>query len=291
MRRLLVVFVSLLMLAACPGGDKAPQKIDKIVVAASIHPLADFVRQVGGSRVEVVTIVTGSSNPHTFEITPETVLKASQARLLVLNGIGLEFWAQKLIDTIGSSRLRVLDTSKELPILQDHDHAEGNPHVWLSPVLAMRQVESIRDALITIDPLHASEYRLQGQAYLDSLRALDNEITLRIAGWQNRSFICFHPSWNYFADNYKLIQAAVIEKRPGFEPTPGEMVEIIETAKRLNVTAIFAEKQFPVKSSETIAKECGARVITLDPLGSGAGAWSYLQLMRHNVAQMALALE
>jgi ABC-type Zn uptake system ZnuABC Zn-binding protein ZnuA len=239
----------------------------------------------------VVTIVSGASNPHTFEITPETILKASRARLLVLNGIGLEFWAQKLIDTIGKANLQVVETAKDLDILQDPDHAAGNPHVWLAPALAMHQVESIREALIGVDPEHASIYRRNSQSYLDSLRELDNEITLRIAGWQKRSFICFHPSWNYFANNYKLDQAAVIEKQPGFEPTPSEMMEIVETAKRLNISAIFAEKQFPLKSSETIARECGARVIILDPLGSDAPDFSYVKLMRQNVTQMALALE
>ena len=289
MKRL--ALLTALLLLGSSGCGKQPEKTGKIVVAASINPLADFVRNVGGDRVEVVTIVTGASNPHTFEITPEIVLRASRARLLVLNGIGLEFWAQKLIDTIGRSKLLVVETGAGITILEDHDHGHGNPHVWLSPSLAMRQVEAIRDALIAIDPDHDSDYRINCQNYLDSLRALDAEITLQIASWQKRSFICFHPSWNYFASNYKLDQAAVIEKRSGFEPTPTEMAEIIETAKSLNVSAIFAEKQFPTKSSETIARECGARVITLDPLGSDGPDFSYIKLMRYNVAQMAQALK
>jgi zinc transport system substrate-binding protein len=293
MKKTLLLFT--LILLGCSGNDTGSTSQGKLVVAASIHPVADFVRQVGGDKVEVVTIISGTANPHTFELTPDIVRRASRARLLVLNGIGLEFWKDKLVDTIGRNKVKVLETSQGIPVIaeghEDDEHAGGNPHVWLSPPLAMHQVETIRDALVEIDPANASLYRRNSQAYLDSLRALDNEITLQIAGWLQRSFICFHPSWVYFAENYKLDQAAVIEQRSGFEPTPHEIVEIIETANRLNVSAIFAERQFPTKSAETIAQECGARVITLDPLGDDSPGFSYLNLMRHNVAQMALAMK
>lgn len=280
-----------LLLAGCTGGDSPSPKPGNLVVAASIVPLADFVRQVGGDKVEVVTIVSGAANPHTFELTPEIVRRTSQARLMVLNGMGLEFWADKLIETVGKQHLKVIETAAGIhPMADEHggeEHPGGNPHVWLSPPLAMRQVMAIGEALIALDPANASIYRHNTQNYLDSLRALDNAITLEIAGWQQRSFISFHASWSYFADNYKLNQAAVIEKRAGLEPTPQEMVQIIETARKLSLSALFAEKQFPTKSSETIARECGARVILLDPLGEERPGFGYLQLMRQNVARMA----
>ncbi len=290
--------IALLLLAAFitgAGCNKSPQSQGKVIVAASIPPLADFVRQVGQDKVEVVNIVAGAANPHTFEITPETIRRASRARMLVLNGLGLEFWAPKLVDAIGRNSLKVVDTSQGIQPIEDeehdHDHGGANPHIWLSPPLAIHQVKTIRDALVEIDPGNASHYRRSSQAYIDSLLALDNEITLEIAGWLQRSFICFHPSWNYFADNYKLNQAAVIEKRSGFEPTPREIVEIIELVKKLDISAIFAERQFPTQSSETIARECGAKVISLDPLGEESPAFSYLSLMRLNVAKMAQAMK
>ncbi len=291
-------FLLLAALITGAGCGKSPQGQGKVVVATSIPVLADFVRQVGQDKVEVVNIVAGAANPHNFEITPETIHRASRARLLVLNGLGLEFWAPKLVDAIGKKSIKVIDTSAGIqPIEEDdenghgHGHSGANPHIWLSPPLAIHQVEAIRDALAEIDPGNASHYRRNSQAYIDSLHALDNEITLEIAGWLQRSFICFHPSWNYFADNYKLNQAAVVEKRSGFEPTPREIVEIIELVKKLGISAIFAERQFPTQSSETIARECGARVISLDPLGEESPRFSYLSLMRRNVAKMAQAMK
>ncbi|HNW58764.1 MAG TPA: metal ABC transporter substrate-binding protein [bacterium] len=290
-----IVLILGLALAGCTGGDRNAPASGKLVVAASIHPLADFVRQVGGDQVEVTTIISGIANPHTFELTPDVVRRASRARLLILNGMGLEFWAPKLVDTIGNERLRIVETASGIPPLaavdEEHEHPGGNPHVWLSPPLAMHQVEAIRDALIALDPGHAALFRRNSAAYLDSLRMLDNAITLEVAGWMQRSFICFHPSWSYFAQQYKLNQAAVIETRPGLEPTPHEIVQIIGTARNLDINAIFAEKQFPTRISETIARECGARVLLLDPLGEEQPGFGYLQLMRQNVAQMALAMK
>lgn len=273
----------------CRGRDDQQQ--DHIVIAASIAPLADLCKQVGGDRVTVFTLVPPGANPHTFELTPEQMRRLADTRLLVLNGIGLEYWADKVIDNFQTSALQVVWASEGIPVLQDEDHAAGNPHVWLNPLFAKIQMEKIAAALIQLDSPHASVYATQRDRFGRQLLDLDREITAQVASWQNISFICFHPSWNYFAERYGLVQAAVIEKRPGFEPTPKETMEIIETAKRLHTKAIFAEQQFPMKTSELIARECDARVLVLDPLGSYTANYSYLALLRANVEQMALALK
>lgn len=264
---------------------------DKIMVAASILPLMDFSRQVGGEYINVFSIVPPGSNPHTFELTPELLLKCSRARLLVLNGIGLEYWAEKLIANMNKSDLLVTNTSEGIAVLQDDDHAEGNPHIWLDPMLAIYQINKIKDALCQVDPQHAGYYRQRTHDYILVLEQLDKTIREKIQLWRDKELICFHPSWNYFVNRYGLVQAAVIEKRPGFEPNPKEIAEIIEIAKKIKARAIFAEQQFPVKISEAIAAECGAQVILLNPLGGDASRFDYIKLMLDNVQQMALALE
>jgi ABC-type Zn uptake system ZnuABC Zn-binding protein ZnuA len=262
----------------------------KVVVAVSIPPLADFVRQIGGERVEVFTLIPPGASPHTFEITPDQLMKISRARFLILNGIGLEFWAKKVIDNFDAGKLEVVESSADIPVMEDEDHAEGNPHVWLDPVLAMKQVKRIRDAFIKVDSVRAADYIANTARYLVLLQQLDKDIRTEIQGWKNRSFICFHPSWNYFAHRYDLNQAAVIEKRPGFEPTPYEVGEIITAARRLGARAIFAESQFPLKITQVIAKESGVQVLVLDPLGQDTPYYSYEQMIRKNVAEMAKAL-
>jgi len=263
----------------------------QLVVAASIAPLADFCRQVGGECVSVFTVVPAGTNPHTFELSPDHLKRLATARLLVLNGIGLEYWADKVADNFSPAALQVVWVSTGIPVLQDSDHAAGNPHVWLNPVYAMVQIENIVQALIRVDPAHADQYRQNGNRLKAQLSALDQHLAAEISTWQHKSFICFHPSWNYFANRYGLHQAAVIEKRPGFEPSPADVAEVIALAKQLHSKAIFAEQQFPIKVSEMIAHECGATVLVLDPLGSDAKDFAYTKMLARNVAEMAKGLK
>lgn len=274
---------------------------DHLLVAASIDPLADFARRVGGDRVEVFTLVPPGASPHTYELKPSQVTQVARAHLLVLNGVGFEFWADKLVKAVDNPALVVVDTSKGISILEagdgehatrrgGHGHSGGNPHIWLDPRQAMVQVGHIRDALIRADPDRAAMYRENATRFLSELEDLDREIVAEVEGWRRRQFIAFHPAWVYFARRYGLEQVGVIEASPGREPSPVELARIVQTAKRIGATAIFAEPQFSSKAAEIIAHESGAQVLFLDPLGSSLKDRGYIAMMRYNVAQMASAL-
>jgi zinc transport system substrate-binding protein len=264
---------------------------DRLLVAASIAPLADFARQVGGDHVQVITLVPPGASPHTFELSPAQVEQVARARLLVLNGVGLEYWADRLVAGAGNPGLIVVDTSQGIDLLEvDAGGVGGNPHIWLDPQNAIVQVSHIRDALVRADPAHTDDYRANAERYMHELRQLDQEIADEVATWSNREFIAFHPAWVYFARRYGLEQAAVIQRSPGREPSPAEVAHIVETAQRIGARAIFAEPQFSAKAAQTIAAESGARVLLLDPLGSSLCDACYPNLMRYNVAQMADAL-
>jgi zinc transport system substrate-binding protein len=262
---------------------------DRVLVAASIAPLADFARQIGGNRVDVFTLVPPGASPHTYEIAPRQVVRVAQARLLVLNGIGLEYWANKLVAAAGNPALQVVDTSQGIPLLDAGPHG-ANPHVWLDVRQAVLQVQRVSNALIKVDPAHAAEYESNTGTYRKRLERLDAEIAAEVAHWQHHEFIAFHPAWVYFARRYGLAQAAVIEKSPGREPSPAEIASIVQTARRIGARAIFAEPQFSPKAAATIAEESDARVVFLDPLGGTSHSQTYVDLMRYNVAQMASAL-
>jgi len=282
-----------LVVVACAGRvGTSPTTDGGVLVAASIAPLADFARQVGGDHVQVITLVPPGASPHTYELTPSQVEQVAKARLLAFNGVGLEFWADKLIQSADNPNLIVVDTSQGIEILEgDADEPGGNPHIWLDPQNAIVQVEHIRDALTRADPAHADDYRANAEGYIAELQALDQEIANEVTTWSNRQFIAFHPAWVYFARRYGLVQAAVIECSPGREPSPAEVAQIVETAKRIGAKAIFAELQFSPKAAQAIAEESGAQVLFLDPLGSSLEDPTYLNLMRYNVAQMAKALQ
>jgi zinc transport system substrate-binding protein len=274
--------------AETPAARRQPSP--PLVVAASILPLADFARQVGGDRVTVEVLVPPGASPHTYEPTPAQLVLLSRARVLVLNGVGLEFWADKALGAAHNPRLIVVRTAEGLPILAGAAaEPGGNPHVWLSPRGAIHQVAAIRDGLVRADPAGAESYRANAERYIAQLGALDAEIRDTVATFGSRRFVAFHPAWVYFARDYGLEQAAVIEAAPGREPSPAEIAGIIRTARAIGAKAIFAEREFPTKAARVIADEAGAKVLLLDTLGRGP-SYSYLDTMRYNLAQMVRAL-
>jgi zinc transport system substrate-binding protein len=294
---LLMVLSNLVLVAFSVGGCGGTPASDsgKIKVAVSIAPLADLAQQVGGEQVTVTTLVPPAASPHTYEPTPAQVKEVAEAKVLALVGLGFEFWAEDIVESAANPDLIVVHTSEGIEVIHEHEehegHETGNPHVWLNPRNAMVQVRHLCDALIEADPAHQAEYEANAEAALAQLEALDEEIAAQVATWSSREFIAFHPSWIYFAQRYGLTQAAVIERTPGKEPSPAELAEIIETARRIGAKAIFAEPQFSPKAAETIAAESGAQVLFLNPLGAADGPANYLEMMRYNVAQMGKAME
>lgn len=298
-----LVVAGLLALAVLGCGKPASDST-KMIVVASIAPLVDFARQVGGDNVEVTLLVPPGSNPHTYQIQPNQMSALSKASVLVLNGIGLEFWADKVIDAAHNPKLIVVQTADGLRVVDEDDGDEhglrvvdeddedehGNPHVWLDPVDAIHQVEAIRDAFIKADPTHAADYRKNARTFIEQLRGLDSEIREKVAGFKYKSFVTFHPTWTYFAKRYGLIQAAEIEPSPGKEPTPRDIAEAIKIARKVDAKAIFTEPQMSPKAAQVVAEEVGAKVLTLDPFGSPPG-YDYIAMMRENLRKMAEALK
>lgn len=300
LRLLLPLGLAGLLLGACNGAAPASSagSAAPVLAAASIPPLADLVRQVGGERVEVVTLVPPGASPHTYEPTPAQMRRLSQARVLFLNGVGLEFWADKAVDAAANPNLRVVVLSAGLPVLQEeesptedgHAHTQGNPHLWLNPRLAMRYVERIRDALSEVDPDGAVAYHANAARYLDELARLDAEIRQTVATFRTREVVVFHPAWTYFCAEYGLHIAAVVEESPGKEPTPQDIAAVVAALRRAQAGALFAEPQLPPHVAEAIAAEAGVPVLYLDPLGGVPGRETYLDLMRYNLRQLAQAL-
>jgi zinc transport system substrate-binding protein len=278
-------------LSACGGQPTPLIPGDKVLVTVSILPLADFAQQVGGERVQVETLVPPGASPHTYELIPAQLQAVSRARVLVLNGVELEYWAEGVISAADNPDLIVVTTADGLDIIAADEHESGgNPHVWLSPRNAIHQVEMIRDALIQADPAGADDYRANADRYLGELRVLDEEIRDSVATFSSRQFIAFHAAWAYFARDYGLEQAAVVERTPGAEPSPAEIAEIVKTARAIGAKAIFAEPQFSSKAAEVIAEESGAQVLFLNPLGQPPD-YGYLELMRYNLNEIGKALK
>lgn len=274
---------------------------EKIKVVASIHPLGDVTKQVGKDRVSVKVMLPPAASPHTFEPTPLDMLEIQNSKVFVKAGAGLEFWAEKMMQASSNRNLIIVDATSGLSLIRHiHSHAgEGvsggkehpesaDPHVWLDPVLMKAVVDKIQNALSKADPGGETYYRENAEKYKKDLDALHSEIMNRVKSFRVKEYITFHPAWNYFSKRYGLRVAGVIEESPGREPSPKHIAKIINEIKRINSKIVFAEPQFNPKIAEVIAKEAGAKVLFLDPIGSPnvKGRDTYIGLMRYNLSVM-----
>jgi len=296
---LLGVFVFLCMIfSAFPCfGEKMP-------VAASIFPVADMVKQVGGDHVEVITIVPPGASPHTFELKPGVLKKISSARIFFMIGAGLEYWSEKFINSAGGRLTKVvLSDGVDLIHAKGDHHGEkagkqhtgdifANPHIWLDVEIAKSMVKKIVSALIAADKEHSEYYEERGNKYLSELDMLDLKIYRETGKFRIKKYVAFHPAWDYFARHYGLESAGVIESVPGKSPTPLDIKNIIGNIKKHGVKAVFAEPQLNPKVAEVIAKEAGVKVLMLDPMGGPGikGRGNYIDLMKYNLAVLQEAM-
>ncbi len=294
MRKFVAIFLILAMvttgfLSGC-SKKAEPQDSGEMLVMASIPPLGDFAREVGRGRVRVKVLVPPGASPHTYELKPSQLKDLRHARVLVLVGLGLEFWADKAISAANNPNLIVVKTSEGLQILQG-DNGRGNPHVWLDPINAIHMVKLIRDAFIKADPEGKEVYQENTERYIEQLKDLDQEIRVTVSHFSSRKYVAFHPAWAYFAKRYGLQRVAVIEPIPGKEPSPSEILKMVKEIKAAGAGAIFAEPQTSSKVAQVISVETGIKLVVLDPLGGVPGRETYIDLMRYNLSQMEKALK
>jgi len=281
------------LLAFGHWGSFASAQNVPVEVVVTIPPLADWVQQVGGERVRVTTLLTPGTSPHTFEPSPAEMRKISTAQLFVQVGLGLDDWGARLAK-VANGKVRVLSLGeylrerKLLPDIDelnsgtveilnhahashesDHTHGHYDPHFWLDPHLAQQCVEEIRNQLKTIDATGVAEYDANCQRYVSKLATLDRELREELRGCTGKGMVNYHNAFAYFARRYGLRIAGVIEEYAGKTPSERYLRELTREVKKRGVSVIFAEPQFNPRLAEILATEAGARVETLDPLGSG----------------------
>ena len=280
------------VLALLTGPAGAAPPAGKLLVAATIVPLGDFCQKIGGDLVQVQVLIPPGASPHAFEPPPSVMARASQARVFVYIGAGLEPWADKLLRSRGGDGLVVVEAAQGVPLLKDthqhhHEEAEkpghsgrhheaeesadlqpgGNPHIWLDPVLAQDICRKIASAFIQADPGHRAQYEANLKNYLAALDELHREIDSRARGWRLRDFVSFHPSFSYFARRYNLHEVGTIEAAPGREPTPRHLKNLVAAIRGYGIKVVFAEPQLNPRVAEVIAQEAGVKVLKLDPMG------------------------
>jgi zinc transport system substrate-binding protein len=269
------------------------EKDGSITIATSFYPMYIFTLNVtkdipGVKVIDMTKPTTGCL--HDYSVTPEDMKNLDGAKALVTNGAGMESFMNKVIQQFPD--LKVIDSSKGIPLIKGEGNEGDNPHVWVSISNAILQVQNIGQQLAVIDPAHASQYQANTQAYVSKLTAEKDKMHQAMDGIKNRDIITFHEAFPYFAREFNLNIVAVIEREPNTEPSARELAETIETINQLKVKALFVEPQYSAKVAETIARETGSKVYTLDPAVTGPmNADAYINIMEKNLVILKEALQ
>jgi zinc/manganese transport system substrate-binding protein len=237
----------------------SPACAEPLKVVASFSILGDFVRNVGGDRVDVTTLVGPDSDAHVYAPTPRDAKKIADARLIVVNGFGFEGWLPRLVQSSGSKARVVTATDGITPLRQG---SAADPHAWQSVGNAKVYVANIRVALSAVDPAGSEQFRANGDAYLAKLDALDREIRDAVAQIPpaRRKLISTHNAFGYFAAAYGIEFMAPLGVSTDSEPSARDIARIITQVKQARIPAVFLENVSDPRLIQRISAETGAKV-------------------------------
>ena len=293
----LLLLVLSVALVGCGGTDKPAEKktAEPFRIVTSFYPMYVATINItdGVDGVEVYNMTKPQTGClHDYQLMTEDMKTLEKADAFVINGAGMEDFMDKVTEQ--QKKLKVIDASRGIELI--HDDEEGdNPHVWLSVTDAITQVRNIADQLKEADPAHAAAYEKNAVAYIEKLTSLKSEMHAALDNVPHKDIVTFHEAFPYFAKEFNLNIIGVVEREPGTEPTPTELQETIEQVNALPTKVLFTEPQYSPAAAETIARETGAKIYTLDPVVTGeatsAAKNAYIDMMKKNMKTLQEALK
>jgi len=290
--RPVMIFLGVIILSL-----QAAAAVQVVTSTTDIKSIAEFI---GGDRISVKSITTGKDNPHFVEVLPSYMLMVSKAALYLKIGLGLDFWADPIIDGSRNGRLVVADCSEGVEVLEKPSgpvdasmgdiHPQGNPHYWLDPRNGLIMARNIEKALVGIDPGNATFYEA-------NLHKFERELETKIETWQKAAeplkgleIITYHNSWPYLGRFLGFKTAGFIEPKPGIEPTASHIAELIDLMKSRGIRVIGKEPYFADNAPRVIAARTGARIVDLPPsVGASAGVSDYFSLFNTLLSRLISA--
>lgn len=309
----LMVLLMLTMISGCTETkqvaqtdteESEPAKPPKTKVVTTFLPVYLFTKAVAGDAADVEILVQPGTEIHEYQATPANVKAIATASVLVKNGLGLEEFLADTVKNAQNTKLVEIDASKGIQAINEvspieeigkeekdhnHEHADGNPHVWLDPVLAKQQVVNIRDGLIAADAANKPTYEANAAAYIQELENLNNEFQQTLQQTPNCTFITFHDAFPYVAKRYNLKQLAVVEI-PEDQLSPTDIQKVVNAVKKYKVKALFSEPGVDNKLFTSLSKDLNLTLRTLDSLETGeTNPQYYFKAMKSNLQTLATA--
>ncbi|MBU1099041.1 MAG: zinc ABC transporter substrate-binding protein [Bacteroidetes bacterium] len=254
-----LISVQLLMVLNGCSSDKPVEISEKIEIAVSFSTYKNFVNEVGGDKVDVISMLPSGISPPEFDPIPSSLMKLAGAKYYLGVGDFFEFekiWIEKLKGVNPS--VKVYDTSKDLEEL-DHNH-----HVWNGTDEVKIITRNIKNILCAVDSSNKTYYEENYKSYIEKLDSVDQFVKKQFASLKHRTILTYHPAWLYYAETYGLEQLSVEDH--GREPNTKDLMELIIKARQLKLKAVFIQPQFSSNTAEVIARDINAELVVIDPL-------------------------
>ncbi len=273
------------------------QTPEKLRVIASFSILDDFVREIGGDKVDVRSLVGANGDVHVYQPSPAAAQALRKAQLIVVNGLSLEGWMARLISASGAKAPVVVASKGVTPREGEEDGKKGiDPHAWQSIANARIYAANIRDGLIAVEPADADYFRRRSEKFLARLDETEVKVRAAIAEIpeKNRRIVTTHDAFGYFGAAYGFEFIAPVGLSTEAEPSAKDIAALIEQIKREKVPAVFLENISDPRLMKRIAEESGAKIggdLFSDSLSPGEGpAPTYIDMMNHNIDELKKAL-
>ncbi|MEE1599232.1 zinc ABC transporter substrate-binding protein [Acidaminococcus fermentans] len=300
MKRILLLLLAgaLVLLAGC-GGKTAPEKTKegKLPVVASFYAMKEMTEAIGGDKVAVTTLIPEGTEPHEFQPTTKSMKELSRARVLVVQGLGMEPWAEEMVKAAENRNLVQVVAAREVtPIANEEaeevrEHGQYDPHAWLSPACAQVEAAAIVRGLSQADPANAGYYQANGEKFISRLRQLEETYKGKFQSVPRKDFVTGHAAFAYLCRDFGLEQNSVEGVFASGEPNARQLANLVEYCRQHQVNTIFTEAAVSPKTSQALAREVGAKVVPIHTLEGGEGEGDYLVQMEENLARIYESLK
>lgn len=269
-----------LLIVGCQSRQQATQE-HRPIITVTIEPQRYFAEAIAGDKFRIETMVPKGVSPESYDPTPQQLVALSQSvAYLRIGHIGFELnWMERLLDNV--PQLRVFDLSEGIELIEGscyhapnetddpthhHDHDHGvDPHLWNSTTNGLLLARNTCKALVALDTLHAAYFQARCDSLCQRIEATDRTVRQILSAPEaDRTFMMYHPALSYFARDYGLEQLVIEEQ--GKEPSPAHLKNLINQSKEKGVRIIFIQPEFDRRNAETIGKQTGAQVVSIQPL-------------------------
>jgi zinc transport system substrate-binding protein len=300
----IITLITALSLIGCTNKSTNPSteviknnSDSKIQVLVSFNPLKEFVSAIGKDKVIVSSIIPEGTEPHDFELKAKDLTELSKANIFIYNGLGMEPWVEKSLQSINNKNLVVVDASTNANIIKNigekeiEEHGQNDPHIWLSLKEAKVEAKNIMDALIKIDMNNKDYYEKNYADFSNELDGLFNEYKPKFDSLANKNFVTGHAAFAYLCRDFGLEQSSVEDVFAEGEPTAKKMKELIDYCNNNKIKTIFMEELASPKVSETLAKEVTAKVEKIYTIESNELNKNYIDTMKENLEKIYNSLK